>query len=297
MPSRSENNNGITSVPISPRSGGGLAERRAGMVKRRGRGPLPGFTLIELLVVIAIIAILAAILFPVFAQAREAARKASCQSNMKQFGNAFAMYLSDYDQQYPFGGWYGARGGNSQHDRSNDWHHSLYPYIKNAQVYTCPSSTDIHKNPPDWNRTATDYLYNNQLAADRVGINESAIVAPADCITLIEGHQDWDPQPCVTPFSGGQITPSPDIWCREYTTFGNQSSLVTSARWGADTRVWGMPRHGDTITVLFTDGHVKQSNLGQPKGAQQGLDRINAVLPFSKHMNPRQNGGSWASSF
>ena len=70
-------------------------------IKLRSRA----FTLIELLVVIAIIAILAAILFPVFAQAREAARKASCQSNLKQIGSGWLMYIQDYDEMTPMNAW------------------------------------------------------------------------------------------------------------------------------------------------------------------------------------------------
>ena len=97
-----------------------------------------GFTLIELLVVIAIIAILAAILFPVFARARESARKTQCLSNMKQLGNAIMMYTNDYDEYFPelaSGGCWGRAGiANSL------WTRQIFPYVKNKGVYLCPSA-------------------------------------------------------------------------------------------------------------------------------------------------------------
>src|SRR5438270_2374879 len=98
-----------------------------------------GFTLIELLVVIAIIAVLAAILFPVFAQARDKARSASCLSNTKQIGTAIMMYVQDHDEGMPpffittkFGPTY--------------WHVHLKPYVKNLQVFICPSAGDCDPN-------------------------------------------------------------------------------------------------------------------------------------------------------
>ncbi|MEN6303433.1 MAG: DUF1559 domain-containing protein [Armatimonadia bacterium] len=92
-----------------------------------------GFTLIELLVVIAIIAILAAILFPVFAKAREKARQSSCLSNVKQIGLAIMQYAQDYDEVLP----YASAWGNPV----KNWNLYLDPYVKNAQIFTCPSNS------------------------------------------------------------------------------------------------------------------------------------------------------------
>ncbi len=102
-------------------------------MRRRTR---PAFTLIELLVVIAIIAILAAILFPVFAQAREKARAATCLSNSRQMGLGLTMYAQDYDETYPW-----AAGLNP--DTTPCWAGLIYPYVKNLAVFQCPSQPDI----------------------------------------------------------------------------------------------------------------------------------------------------------
>ena len=106
------------------------------------------FTLIELLVVIAIIAILAAILFPVFAQAREKARSISCLSNCRQMGLSYMMYVQDYDETFIF-----AQGGAST--GGDGWGGRVYPYVKNAGVYKCPD--DSHQpSPPDLTQPVQD---------------------------------------------------------------------------------------------------------------------------------------------
>jgi prepilin-type N-terminal cleavage/methylation domain-containing protein len=106
----------------------------------------PGFTLIELLVVIAIIAILAAILFPVFAQAREAARKTACLSNTKQIGLGVMMYAQDYDEGFPINSWDLLPIGVADNDLHSgsyyttmQWMWEIYPYEKNRQILACPS--------------------------------------------------------------------------------------------------------------------------------------------------------------
>src|SRR5579871_3479441 len=130
------------------------------------------FTLIELLVVIAIIAILAAILFPVFAQAREKARAASCLSNTKQIGLAVMMYSEDYDETPPETGWDGpcsspTRGSNGYYAVGDQYFSGVFsfpigsaPYIKNWQIFTCPSDPD----KGGFNKTGS-YCYEAQLLA------------------------------------------------------------------------------------------------------------------------------------
>jgi prepilin-type N-terminal cleavage/methylation domain-containing protein/prepilin-type processing-associated H-X9-DG protein len=159
-----------------------------------------GFTLIELLVVIAIIAILAAILFPVFAQAREKARTASCMSNCKQLGLAVQMYSNDYDESLPYSGVYGA-----QHPlfRQYDWALwvvLLNPYIKNFQIWQCPSGKPSVIGPPTdrlkVNYGYNEYLFHNaggyaklaMLASTEVGISNVSVIAD----TYLPGiYQDW----------------------------------------------------------------------------------------------------------
>ncbi len=115
-----------------------LSERISLRTRNKKASGSQGFTLIELLVVIAIIAILAAILFPVFASAREKARSTVCLSNMKQLGTATYLYVQDYDETFPLDG----------HTTNEDsWVFNLDAYIKNKQILRCPSDTSTNWYP------------------------------------------------------------------------------------------------------------------------------------------------------
>jgi len=169
-----------------------------------------GFTLIELLVVIAIIAILAAILFPVFAQAREKARQASCMSNMKQLSLGELQYVQDFDEQYS-GSWNNANAaGNRVY-----YPEMIYPYIKNTGVFFCPDANDsdhfnndgsnnctynpitcgTKPNPPNgFGAGPTDYAYNSisefglGYADDRAQVKQAAVTTPAETMLLMDGR-------------------------------------------------------------------------------------------------------------
>lgn len=162
-----------------------------------------GFTLIELLVVIAIIAILAAILFPVFARAREKAKQASCLSNVKQLTLGIKMYSSDYDETLPFAliylpdGLFAGEGGLPpnwiQQHRSNSyrygylWPDVIFPYVKNEQIFFCPAVDD------DW----IGYGYNIYLGYTAykppredqqmyTGMKEASLAVPAETVMIID---------------------------------------------------------------------------------------------------------------
>ncbi|HSV74269.1 MAG TPA: DUF1559 domain-containing protein [Chthonomonadales bacterium] len=229
-----------------------------------------GFTLIELLVVIAIIAILAAILFPVFAQARAKARQTSCLNNMKQLAVAFHMYTQDWAETLPmlFYRHLGARGETQPCNRGAwRWGWAVQPYVQSFDVFYCPSDQTDWAPPgqlgfrdrsnPFWGYLFglfPSYGYNADVLAPTadggspvplpsIGRPLAAVGRPAEVPLLVEST--WSPpsSPAMIVMGFYRVYP-PHFWA------GNPP--LTGMSFG---RCW--PRHHGRANVAFVDGHVK----------------------------------------
>jgi prepilin-type N-terminal cleavage/methylation domain-containing protein/prepilin-type processing-associated H-X9-DG protein len=242
-----------------------------------------GFTLIELLVVIAIIAILAAILFPVFAQAREAARKTSCLSNLRQISMAAAMYTQDYEEMMPgpalrrvgateptpYGNyWWGTRW--------MVWPELILPYNKSVEIYTCPSKRDwpyhgygmnVNSSNDDFPNTPTppgnwhDGTSSGATKPGQRSVSLSELNAPANTVWFYDsnpaifqaGITDWtEMENLTTQFPADAL---------EATVDGSQQIAVilmlAGGRAERSTIIRDPWRHAGGMNIAYCDGHVK----------------------------------------
>jgi len=234
------------------------------------------FTLIELLVVIAIIAILAAILFPVFARARENARRSSCQSNLKQIGLGLIQYQQDYDEKYQlsFGG---GDGNNLQ------WMQLAQPYVKSSQIFVCPSNSAT--KPVDF--TTTNDYDKGSYSLNAAYYNSGTTYTPPTSFPPYSGR------PGFTTSIAQNSAPATTVWVADGQTHpglgwedataqvtynGNASPRFLAKDGNGDpnmTECW-VERHLETTNVLYTDGHVKAiklASIAAPKTLANG-DKI-----------------------
>jgi prepilin-type N-terminal cleavage/methylation domain-containing protein/prepilin-type processing-associated H-X9-DG protein len=231
------------------------ASTRSQQVRNRG------FTLIELLVVIAIIAILAAILFPVFARARENARRASCQSNLKQIGLGILQYTQDYDERLPASGYRGLPGAANPNLRYNPWQGTIQPYVKSTQVFACPSNTKNTtkvngENPMTvWGTTITGGIPISYICNG--GVQNQATVAPSG--TPINEINDNN---------GGTISGTGGVTLAKLESTSQTILVHENIGTDADPDYWDMntrlgvanidfTNHLGSTNFLFADGHVK----------------------------------------
>ncbi len=275
-----------------------------------------GFTLIELLVVIAIIAILAAILFPVFAQAREKARQTSCLSNCKQLVTSTLMYIQDYDEMFPLaygwnaGAWYGSGGattwgpfvGDTPADwRSTSaaaqnvygayWGNSIQPYVKNQQVGVCPSATTLLDlgavaGASGTNKPGTLTLTYNGLL---MSYPQAGILVPAQLPLLHEGLGKG--------YIKGFQAPNPFLRCpnpgacsyQPYDPNTGACQNVNGGRSGWFGFVDTAYVHTGGMVFTYTDGHAKWKKIGAAAGASTDLFND----PYSQYTAAGLPNGRW----
>lgn len=214
-----------------------------------GRQNLGGFTLIELLVVIAIIAILAAILFPVFSRAREKARQASCQSNLKQLGLGLLQYVQDYDEKFPCTPYWKCGRPNQSQWTEVRWYVLAQPYVKNKQIFRCPTN----RAPGGWNLPSgwidDDLSYgmgrwaecNNTDPYPESGFSLARYTTPSQSIMVCDAaHRD----------------DGASRW--EKVAYAE----VCSAGCNPNRQVESNTRHSSGSDICFVDGHVKWFTAG-----------------------------------
>ena len=219
------------------------------------RSVTKAFTLIELLVVIAIIAILAAILFPVFARARENARRSSCQSNLKQIGLGVMQYTQDYDERYPFAysddTSFAGKPFYSTTYGGPFWQGIIFPYVKSQQIYVCPSSSNpIPANP----------LFNGHYAVNQAIMTDNSSIAIPQISSTASVYMVMDSGGYRTNFAatvpngvGGQYLPG------QSTVGGTCASSLSSSQTSDCTAADS--RHLGGINLAYADGHVKFQNI------------------------------------
>jgi prepilin-type N-terminal cleavage/methylation domain-containing protein/prepilin-type processing-associated H-X9-DG protein len=210
------------------------------MVKR-------AFTLIELLVVIAIIAILAAILFPVFAKARDRAQQTTCINNLKQLGVALVTYLQDFDDRYPESRLpdAGHQPPNPLNDSTNNWRTALFPYVKSVGVMICPSNPASKGWPNDprsheeSKKYPIGYALNGSIFYEGLHASSSSIKDPVNSIFVMESR--W---------------PHPDLGAWVV----NQSGYAYSGP-GSKPGMGAFNQHMGRINMLFCDTHARAMKL------------------------------------